>query len=99
MAIYAGAIHQLPLIDPSVAGQRTGQIVPRGVGGRRCVVVLSRSTKGTQVSIRRVTHAIGAAALALTVMTTATACSDKAEKDTPGDIDNDEKNGGDGEKD
>jgi len=51
------------------------------------------------VSIRRFTHAIGAATLALTVMTTATACSDKAEKDTPGDIDNDEKNGGDGEKD
>jgi len=48
--------------------------------------------------IRRVTHAIGAAALALTVMTTATACSDKAEKDTPGDIDDDEKNGEDGEK-
>ena len=46
--------------------------------------------------IRRVTHAIGAAALALTVMTTATACSEKEEKDTPGDIDNDEKNGEDG---
>ena len=33
-------------------------------------------------------------------MTTATACSDKQERDTPGDIDidNDEKNGKDGEK-
>lgn len=50
------------------------------------------------MSIRRVTHAVGAAALALSVMTTATACSDKAEKDAPGDIDNDEKNGEDGEK-
>ncbi|CUR55770.1 exported hypothetical protein [metagenome] len=48
--------------------------------------------------IRKVTHAVAATALALTVATTATACSDKQEKDTPGDIDNDEKNGEDGEK-
>ena len=50
------------------------------------------------MTIRRLTHGIGAAALALTVMTTATACSDKQERDTPGDIDDDEKNGRDGEK-
>ena len=50
------------------------------------------------MKIRSVTHAIGAAALALTVMTSATACSDKQERDTPGDIDDDEKNGKDGEK-
>ena len=46
------------------------------------------------MKIRQVTHAIAAGALALTVATTATACSDdkgKDEKDTPGDIDDDEK--------
>lgn len=47
---------------------------------------------------RKISHAVAASFLALTVMTTATACSDKQEKDTPGDIDNDEKNGKDGEK-
>lgn len=50
------------------------------------------------MTIRRITRAIGAGALALTVMTTTTACSDKAEKNTPGDIDNDEKNRKDNEK-
>ena len=49
--------------------------------------------------IRRVTHAISAAALALTIVTTATACSENEEQDTPGDIDNDEQNGEDGEDD
>jgi hypothetical protein len=49
--------------------------------------------------VRKCARAVGAGALALTVMTTATACTDKQEKDTPGDIDNDEKNGKDGEKD
>ncbi len=48
--------------------------------------------------IRQFTRAIAASALALTVITTAAACSEKEEKDTPGDIDNDEKNGEDGEK-
>ncbi|HXH78295.1 hypothetical protein [Nocardioides sp.] len=47
---------------------------------------------------RKISHAIAAGLLALTVATTATACSDKQERDTPGDIDNDEKNGKDGEK-
>ena len=50
------------------------------------------------MKIRRITHAIAGATLALTVMTTATACTHNQEKDTPGDIDNDEKNGVDGEK-
>ena len=48
--------------------------------------------------IGRYPHAIATGMLALTIMTTATACSDKQEKDTPADIDNDEKNGKDGEK-
>ena len=50
------------------------------------------------MKIRQVTRAIAASALALTVMTTAAACSEKEENDTPGDIDNDEKNGKDGKK-
>jgi len=73
--------------------------VLRGVGtSRYTVVVLKDPRRGTQMRIRQITHAIAASALALTVMTTATACSEKEEKDTPGDIDNDEKNGEDGEK-
>lgn len=51
------------------------------------------------MKIRQFTRAVAASALTLTVMTTATACSEKEEKDTPGDIDQDEKNGEDGEKD
>ncbi len=46
------------------------------------------------MKLHRVTHAVAAGALALTVATAATACSEKdepKEKDTPGDIDDDEK--------
>lgn len=44
--------------------------------------------------IRHVTRALGAAALTLTVMTTATACSDEPEQDTPGDVEDEEDDGG-----
>jgi hypothetical protein len=46
------------------------------------------------MKIRKVTHAMAATALALTVATTATAWfgeDEPKEKDTPGDIDDDEK--------
>ena len=46
--------------------------------------------------IRDLPRAVGAAALALTVMTTATGCSDQQEKDAPGDVDKDEKDGEEG---